>query len=163
MKITFSTENKPLGTCGPVKLLEKELTEPFILMNGDILTTLDFQRAYQHADGLDSLLMVVTTEIWTPFDFGNVLCEGDYIRDVQEKPHLKMEILAGIYVLKPAIFDLIPADTYFGIDALIKHMLAKHLPVGRYLMKEYWLDIGRIDDYEEAQDIYREHFNHLKK
>lgn len=163
VKISFSQEEKPLGTCGPVKLLEKQLTDPFILMNGDVLTTLNFRKAYTEAIKLDSDFIVVTTEITTPFDFGNVICNGDYIMDVHEKPNLKMEILAGIYVIKPPIFKLIPSDTYFGIDNLIKQMLQNKQPVGRHLMKEYWLDIGRIDDFEQAQDIYREHFNDLKK
>lgn len=163
VKLSFSKEEKPLGTCGPITLLEEKLTEPFLLMNGDVLTRLDFRTAYQAAMKVDSDLVVVTTEITTPFDFGNVICDGDYLVDVHEKPNLKMEILSGMYIMKPSIFKIIPKDTYYGIDSLIKDMLAKKMKVGRYLMHDYWLDIGRIDDYQMAQDIYKEHFDHLKK
>jgi len=163
VSIQFSKEEKPLGTCGPITLLREQLKEPFILMNGDILTTLDFRKAYEFGVAIDSNLVVVTTEITTPFDFGNVIGEGNYITDVQEKPNLKMEILAGIYIVKPELFDLIPQNTYFGIDTLIKEMLAKNMKVGKYLMQDYWLDIGRMDDYEMAQDVYQSHFNDLKK
>lgn len=160
--ISFSKEEKPLGTCGPVKLLRDKLSEPFLLMNGDILTTLDFRRAYSFALNCDSDLTVVTKELITPFQFGKVVSEGDYITEVQEKPDFKLEILAGIYILKPAIFKIIPENSYYGIDSLIKDMLANNMKVAKYLMKEYWLDIGRIDDYQTAQDAYKDHFNKLK-
>lgn len=162
ISIQFSKENMPLGTCGPVTLLKDRIKEPFLLMNGDILTMLDFGRVFDFALGVDADLTVITKEIVTPFNFGKVLSEGDFIVDVEEKPDFKLEILAGIYVLKPAIFDLIPENTYYGIDILIKDMLSKNMHVAKYLMKEYWLDIGRIDDYQVAQDAYKEHFTVLK-
>src|SRR5262249_7498466 len=76
VKLTFSREEKPLGPCGPVLLLRSQLTEPFVLMNGDILTTLDFRDLYQSADGGDADLTVVTKEIVTPFNFGKVTSQG---------------------------------------------------------------------------------------
>jgi len=161
--VSFSRENKELGTCGPVLLLKEKLTEPFFLLNGDILTTLDFRRAYEFGINVEANLTVVTKEINTPFHFGKVIPEGDYIIDVQEKADFKFEILAGIYVLKPVIFDIIPSDTYYGIDSLIKDMLSKKVSVARYKMEEYWLDIGQIDDYQTAQQAYKQHFDHFKR
>jgi NDP-sugar pyrophosphorylase family protein len=163
VSITFSKEDKPLGTCGPVSLLKDRLTEPFLLMNGDVLTTLNFRQLYNFALNVDANLMVVTKETITPFNFGKVVSDGDYIIDVQEKPDLKLEILAGIYVLKPPVFELIPRDTYYGIDSLIKDMLARNMKVAKYLMKEYWLDIGHVNDYQIAQDAYKKHFSGLKR
>lgn len=160
--VEFSKEEKPLGTCGPVSLLRDKLTEPFILINGDILTTLDFRRAYDFAAQVDADLTVVTNEIVTPFEFGQVLGEGDYIEGVQEKPDLKFEILAGIYILRPALFDVIPHDTPYGIDHLIRDLLASGKKVGKYHMHEYWLDIGHKGTYEQAQEAYREHFRVLR-
>ena len=162
MKVEFSKENKPLGTCGPVSLLRDKLTEPFFLVNGDILTTLDFRRAYDFAANVDADLTVITTEIVTPFEFGQVLGDGDYIEGIQEKPDLKFEILAGIYVLRPALFDIIPPDTPYGIDHLIRDLLEAGRKVGKYQMKEYWLDIGHRATYEAAQEAYREHFQTLR-
>lgn len=161
VSVTFSREEQPLGTCGPVSLLSEALTEPFILMNGDILTTLDFTRAFQFALDLDANFTVVTTELVTPFHFGKVIGEGPYITDVQEKPDFKLEILSGIYILKPPVFDIIPRNTYYGVDNLIKDMLARDMKVGKYLMRDYWLDIGQINDYQVAQDAYKEHFTGL--
>ena len=163
LSIKFSNESKSLGTCGPLSLLKDSLSEPFILMNGDILTTLDFDKAYTFALAIDADLTVVTKEITTPFHFGKVISRGDFIVDIQEKPDFKLEILSGIYILKPLIFKLIPDDAYYGIDTLIKDMIAKKMKIARYTMKEYWLDIGKMDDYQVAQDAYRIHFNGLKK
>ncbi|MDD5449054.1 MAG: sugar phosphate nucleotidyltransferase [Candidatus Omnitrophica bacterium] len=160
--VNFSKEDKPLGTCGPIKLLKDKLTEPFLLMNGDILTTLDFSKLYSFALTNDTDLTVVTKEIETPFHFGKVISDGHYLSGVQEKPDFKFEILAGIYILKPPVFELIPDDTYYGIDTLIKDMLNKKRKVAKYLMKEYWLDIGQIEDYKIAQDAYKKHFDYLK-
>jgi NDP-sugar pyrophosphorylase family protein len=70
-----------------------------------------------------------------------------------------MTILAGIYIMKPAIFELIPENTYFGMDHLISKMLEKKLPVAKYEIFEYWLDIGQVDDFEKAQEIYKTHFS----
>src|SRR5262245_14908963 len=122
--LTYSREQKPLGTCGPVRLLQSQLTEPFLLMNGDILTTLDFRECYERAVAADADLTVVTKEMVTPFNFGKVTSDGQYILAIEEKPDLRIEILAGIYVLKPPVIDLIPSDEYYGIDLLIKTMLA---------------------------------------
>lgn len=162
LKINFSREEKPLGTCGPVLLLRDKLREPFLLMNGDILTTLDFTRVYEFARATEADLTVVTKEITAPFHFGKVTSKGKYIVKIEEKPDFKLEILSGIYILKPAVFDFIPPDCYYGIDSLIKDMLAKKKKVAKYQMREYWLDIGQIDDYKVAQGAYKEHFNSLK-
>jgi NDP-sugar pyrophosphorylase family protein len=157
-KVRFSKEEKPLGTCGPLTLLKNELNSPFILMNGDILTTIDFDQLYKYGLQNKSSLTVVTKEIRTPFNFGSVKAADGFIVDIEEKPDLVNEIIAGIYFMKPEIFNYIPDDTYFGIDQLIKQLLSQSLFIGRFLMQEYWLDIGQIDDYNDAQTAYDQHF-----
>lgn len=163
VKITFSREKKPLGTCGPVLLLREYLTEPFLLINGDILTTLNFKKIYQFALKTRANLVVVTKELVIPFDFGNIESKGNYITNIREKPKFTWEILAGIYVLKPPIFDLIPKNKYFGIDSLILKMLKAKMKVAKYKMRDYWLDIGRLEDYQVARDDYKKHFSQLKR
>ena len=158
INIKISEEKDPLGTCGPVTLVKNDLDTPFLLMNGDILTTVDYAKFYDYALKIDSNLIIGTREITTPFEFGKIVSDGDYIIDVEEKPDLKLEILAGIYIIKPPVLALIPNDTYYGIDTLIKDMISKNMKVAKYLIKEYWLDIGRIDDYENARKAYEKHF-----
>jgi NDP-sugar pyrophosphorylase family protein len=162
VRIQFSKEREPLGTCGPVSLIRDQLTEPFLLMNGDVLTTLDFSKAAAFAERTDANLTVMTREIVMPFQFGKIVSEGDYIVGVEEKPDLKMEILAGIYIFKPPILEMIPRNTYYGMDTLIKDMIASRQKIAKYPIREYWLDIGRVDDYQVAQTAYKDHFAGLK-
>lgn len=159
VKLRISKEEKPLGTAGPITLLKEILTEPFLMMNGDILTLMDFQDFYRFSLANDADLTITIKEYITPFQFGNIEFEGDYVTQIREKPQLKMNILAGIYVFKPSIFRLIPDNTYFGMDNLIQKMLNEHIPVAKYPLKDYWLDIGQVDDYEKAQEIYKTHFS----
>jgi len=159
VKLHISKEEQPLGTAGPVTLLKDELTEPFLVMNGDILTLLNFKALYDFSLKNDSALTITIKELITPFQFGNIEFEGDYVTTIQEKPDLKMNILAGIYIFKPEIFRLIPENTYFGMDHLIEKMLTQKLPVAKYKINEYWLDIGKVDDYEKAQEVYKTHFS----
>jgi NDP-mannose synthase len=158
VKLEISRENKPLGTAGPLLLLKEKLTEPFIVMNGDVLSLVDFEKLYDFASKQDSLLTISVKKEITPFQFGNILFDGDIVKDIQEKPDIMMYILAGIYVMKPGIFDFFPENEYFGMDLLIKKMIADKNPVTKYELSEYWLDIGRMDDYEKAQVDYDEHF-----
>jgi NDP-mannose synthase len=163
VRLQFSRETKPLGTCGPITLLKSELTEPFILMNGDILTKLDFRAFWQWAVKRDSLLTVATKLITTPFRFGNVkVDDADHIVGIQEKPDFILEVLAGIYCMKPAIFELIPDNQYFGMDTLLEDMISTRKSVSRYLIHDYWIDIGQVDDYSEARNAYAEHFTAVK-
>jgi NDP-sugar pyrophosphorylase family protein len=158
VKLRISREDKPLGTAGPVKLLEQELTEPFFLMNGDILSLANFSELMTFAYRHEAMLTITVKKEVTPFAFGNIFFEGDYVTDIQEKPDIVMYILAGIYVMKPDILKLIPADTYYGMDTLMKEMLRRQQPIAKYDLHEYWLDIGRLSDYEKAQDAYHTHF-----
>lgn len=158
VKLYISQEKKPLGTAGPLLLLKEKFKDPFIVMNGDILSLVDFSKLYDFAVKQSSLLTISIKKEITPFDFGNIFFEGDKVTKIQEKPNITMYILAGIYVLKPEIFKFFPEDEYFGMDKLIMNMLNENSEVSKYELNEYWLDIGRLDDYEKAQEIYTEHF-----
>jgi len=156
VKIKFSIEDKPLGTVGPLTLLQQELTEPFLLMNGDILTQANFNEIYAYAMRFpDSKLTVVTKLITTPFRFGNVETDGSYITHVEEKPDLKMEILSGIYIIKPAIFSYLKPETKFDMNELIMAMLKRNDKITRFLLDAYWIDIGKYDDYNQAKEDYK--------
>jgi NDP-mannose synthase len=154
VRLVVSKEDKPLGTAGPLLLLKKELTEPFIVMNGDILSLIDFGELFEFARSQPSMLTISIKKEITPFAFGNIFFNGDVVTDIEEKPDIIMYILAGIYVMKPEILELFPKDTYFGMDQLIKKMLNEKRVVTKYDLKDYWLDIGRLNDYEKAQEDY---------
>jgi len=158
VKLTISKEDKALGTAGPLTLIKDKLDEPFIVMNGDILSLIDFSKFYSFSIRKNTLLTISIKKIIAPYAFGNIYFEKDYVTDIEEKPNITTYILAGIYVIKPKIFKFIPEDKYYGMDSLIKTLLKKKIPVAKYELEEYWLDIGRLDDYEKAQDIYNTHF-----
>jgi len=88
-----------------------------------------------------------------------VISEGHYVVGVEEKPDLEFEILAGIYAMSPSIFRFIPNDRYYGMDDLIKEMLAAGEKIARYRIEDYWIDIGQIDDYSSAVEVYQKHFS----
>lgn len=94
-------------------------------------------------------------QIIMPYDFGNISFNGEFITKIEEKPNIITYALAGVYVLKPEIFQYIPKDTYYGIDSLLQYMMENKLPIVKYDIEEYWIDIGRMDDYEKAQEDYR--------
>jgi NDP-sugar pyrophosphorylase family protein len=154
VKLTISKEDEPLGTAGPVKLLENVLDEPFLVMNGDILSLIDFNDLYQFAISQKSNLTVGIKKIILPYAFGNIFFEGDRVIGIEEKPDIVTYALAGIYIMKPDILRKIPTDTYYGIDKLIHSMLVENELITKYEVTDYWLDIGSVDDYERAQKEY---------
>lgn len=159
VKLEISKEEKPLGTAGPVKLLKDKLADPFIVMNGDILSLIDFQKFFDFANSGKSLLTVAIKKLITPYAFGNIFFDGDFVTGVEEKPNIISYVLTGIYIMRPEVMDLIPDNEYFGMDMLIKKMLERKLPITKYELEEYWLDIGQIKDYEKAHGIYQDYFS----
>lgn len=158
VRLTISKEQKQLGTAGPIKLLESELDEPFLVMNGDILTNLDFSKFYEYSMNQPSDLTITIKKMIMPYAFGNIFFDGDRVTEIQEKPDIVTYALAGIYFMRPAVLNKIPADTYFGMDLLMKNMLANDEMISKYELNSFWLDIGRIDDYEKAQEDFLTHF-----
>lgn len=159
IKLEISKEKKPLGTVGPLGLLREKLDEPFLVMNGDVLTNMDLKKFYSFGQKIDTDLTVTIKEIITPFQFGNIFYEGDYVTGIKEKPKIRTKILAGIYFFRKEIFDIIPENAFFGMDDLIQKMLEQNLPIAKYEISDYWLDIGQVDDYKKAQEDFKQHFN----
>jgi len=163
VKLKISKEEKPLGTVGPLTLLKDELTEPFLVMNGDILTAMDYTKLYNFSINNPADLIVSIKMFVTPFRFGNIFYKGDFVTRIEEKKDIVTKILAGIYVMKPGIFDIVPDNEYFGMDTLINTMLEEQKPVAKYEMFEYWLDIGMEEDYKKAQETYQKYFEEQEK
>lgn len=158
INLRFSKEEQALGTAGPLSLLRGELSEPFLVLNGDILTNLDFGAFLDHhvRDHLE--LTVATKELSYPLRYGNVRTDGGRLIAIDEKPDLSIEIVAGIYAMSPSILRYVPDGKNFGMDTLINDLLAHNEPVGVVRISNYWLDIGQLDDFSQAQDIYDSHF-----
>ena len=159
VKLTISKEEKPLGSVGPLSLLKDKLCDaPFLVMNGDVLSKCNFSELYQFGSQINADLTVCIKELITPFRFGNIYFNGDYVTHIEEKPNIKTNILAGIYIMKPGIFEYIPYNEHLSMDTLMINMLNKNALIAKYEIKDYWLDIGVIDDYQKVQEIYNNHF-----
>ena len=156
VNLTFSREKKPLGTCGPLSLLKSELTEPFIVMNGDIITDLNFENLYTESNQSKSNITVCTKELVRPFNFGNVIVKNNEIVKIQEKPDMRFLIVAGVYFMKPPILNYIPDNKFYGIDNLIQFLLNKSEPISTHLIKDYWIDVGSFEDLDKARKDIRD-------
>jgi NDP-sugar pyrophosphorylase family protein len=149
LKINYSIEEKPLGTAGPLSLI-KGLDDHFIVMNGDVLTDLDYSELYRFHKDEKAMATVATYERTVRIDFGVVETEGASIQKYIEKPSINYRVSMGIYVFDPRVLSLIKKDEYFDFPDLVKLLISRGEKVAAYPFNGYWLDIGRPDDYEKA-------------
>ena len=152
VKITYSKEKEKLGTAGPLRLVKQKLKQPFLVMNGDILTNMDFNKLQEFHINKKADLTLVTKMIQLPLHYGVVEKKNDLVKTIQEKPIVESEINAGIYFLNPDVLEFIPHDKQFNMTDLIKEMIKNNKNVFAYPIREYWLDIGQMKDYEQAQE-----------
>jgi len=156
--IAYASQRHQQGTANAVGAARELVSGPFLVMNGDILTSMNYGKLFDFALNIDSDLTVTIKEIITPFQFGNIFYDGDFVTGIQEKPNIRTEILAGIYIYKPKIFQIIPENELFSMDHLINKMIDLKMPIAKYEMHEYWLDIGSEEDYKKAQEVYKNNF-----
>jgi NDP-sugar pyrophosphorylase family protein len=149
VEIRYWHEDGPLGTAGPLAAIETG-SEQIVVMNGDLLTTLDFAELVQtHADnGAAATIGVHRREV--PVEFGVVKRDGQAITGFDEKPTLAYEVSMGVYVVERSAVELIPAATPFDFPDFVLLMLEHGLAVNAYVSDAFWLDIGRHEDYELA-------------
>jgi NDP-sugar pyrophosphorylase family protein len=148
--ITYSYEDIPLGTAGPLALI-KNLNETFLVMNGDILTTLGFSALLQFHKERQAAATIAVHCREVNIDFGVVQCNGDnQIIGYTEKPKYEYLVSMGIYVFEPRVLLRIPFHQYLDFpDLVIKLINAGEKVVG-FPYSGYWKDLGRPDDYEHA-------------
>lgn len=151
VRLTYQREERPMGTAGGLRLLERP-GGPFVVINGDILTGVSFHDMlrYHRSHGADITVGVRKYEVAVPF--GVVECDDVQITRVTEKPSVTFFINAGIYLLEPAVRDLIPDGRRFDMTDLIPAVVAAGRTVVAFPIREYWLDVGRLEDYQKAQD-----------
>ena len=154
VKLNYVTEDHPLGTAGGLRLLNKP-NGPFLVINGDILTGVSFQEMlkYHRKYGAELTVGVRKYEVQVPF--GVVECNDERITHLKEKPSLTFFINAGMYLLEPAAYECIPEGERFDMTDLIQKLLDAGRPVVSFPIMEYWLDVGRHNDYQQAQEDVR--------
>jgi NDP-sugar pyrophosphorylase family protein len=152
--IEYVSEDKPLGTVAPLTLIG-DLPDDFFLMNGDILTNLDFKDLFDfHVRNRCSLTIATYTK-QVKVDLGVMTTDtNDRIVDYIEKPTYQYTVSMGVYVLNKMVIQHIPRKQYYDFPALVKALLTKDVKIMSYKFDDIWLDIGRPADYEEAQRIF---------
>lgn len=153
MIINYTEEKEPLGTIGPLSLLRDRLDSTFLVINGDVLTDLSVKALLachrQHGGALTVATMTRTIKT----DFGLIEDQAGRVTQFREKPVLSHLVSMGVYCMEPKALDYIPTGVPFGFDDLIVCMLDRGVPVSTFRHSGMWLDVGRVEDFQKAQEL----------
>ncbi|EIU9967814.1 nucleotidyltransferase family protein [Campylobacter coli] len=154
VKISYIKERKKLGTAGALSLIKQDFKESFIVMNADILTELDFNELLKVHKDSKALMSVCVREFKQQIPFGVIEQNKGFITNITEKPVQKFLVSAGIYVCEPEILELLNKNEYLDMPELIKLVMQKDR-VNTYLIHDYWIDIGRLDEFVKANEEFK--------
>ena len=159
VNIDYIEENMRLGTAGALSLIENKPNEAFFVMNADLLTDVNFSHLldFHSFSNSDATMCVREYEYQVPY--GVIEVEESNVTSIVEKPIQKFFVNAGIYVLSPKVFDYIPKNEFYDMPTLFNTFIEKEKNVISFPIHEYWLDIGRMSDFEQAQSEYFRVFN----
>ncbi len=150
LHIYYSFEDHPLGTAGPLGLIDG-LDEAFMVCNGDVLTTLNLRDLIAFHNQNQGVATIASHLRQVHIDLGVIQINGDHaIVGYQEKPTIDYLVSMGIYIFEPIVLQYIPKGQYLDFPDLIKILVADHKKVVAYPFDGYWEDLGRPDDYEQA-------------
>ena len=160
--IDYSEEDRPLGTMGPIKNIDN-LPENFLVMNGDIVSDLNYGAFYNDHVLENNIFTISSFERDEQVDYGVLTVKDNTLKELQEKPSIKYEVSMGIYMLSNSVLDYIPDDTEFGFDQLMHRLIKSDKKVSVNKHTDYWLDIGRPSDYQMAIRDYESKIKDLLK
>jgi len=155
LNISYSFESKPLGTAGPISLIEN-LNDNFLVMNGDVLTTINYKDLYDFhiSNGCDITIAAFKREEKIDLGVLDIGDDGKFI-NYTEKPSYHFNVSMGVYILNKSVLDLIPVNEKFNIPDLVLEAQARNKKIKCYQGDYSWLDIGRVDDYEKANELFK--------
>jgi dTDP-glucose pyrophosphorylase len=153
IEVEYVSEERPLGTAGGLSLVSGD--DPLLVINGDILTALDFRTLLNFHFEHSAEMTVAVREYGFDVPYGVVETDGLHVTAVIEKPTVKFFVNAGIYLISPSAREFIPSDQHFDMPQLIDMLVKAGGKVISFPVWEYWLDIGRREDYEQAQQDVR--------
>ncbi|NCC03115.1 MAG: CBS domain-containing protein [Proteobacteria bacterium] len=155
VEIFYLREKEKSGTAGALSLLPERPSRPIVVMNGDILTTSDFQSFYSFHQQHHALITAAAVEYVVDIPFGVIQNEGVFVSQLVEKPSQRFLCNAGIYALSPEALDRIPPSCHFNMTDLIEGSLADQYPVAVFPVHEYWSDIGTPEDLDSARTYFQ--------
>ncbi|NEW08842.1 NTP transferase domain-containing protein [Paenibacillus sp. SYP-B3998] len=150
VNISYIEETKRLGTAGALSLLVEKPDHPFFVMNGDLLTKINYEQLLSFHNETNSVATMCVREYEYQIPYGVLETENHRLLSIEEKPIHKSFVNAGIYVLNPDVLKLVPQNEFYDMPDLFKKMMSEQQEVSAFPLREYWLDIGRMDDYEKA-------------
>ena len=162
VNIKYIHEPIKMGTVGSIKLIQEQLTQPFIVINGDVLTKLNIEQLLNFHNQNKNIITVCTKKTETNVQYGVLKLEGNIIVDFEEKPKISNMINAGIYCLNPEIINSIPDNTYFDMVDLIKIYL-KSKQILSFPITEFWLDVGSLESLRIADEKYLDIFGGINE
>lgn len=155
IELVYWREEEPLGTAGPLATIETA-AEHLLVMNGDLFTALDFGAFVDYHLERGATATIATRRREVPVEFGVIHLDGDMIVDYDEKPTLSYDVSMGIYAFEREVVDVVPKGQHFDFPELVLELLDRDRPVASYRSTDFWLDIGRREDYELAQERFEE-------
>jgi NDP-mannose synthase len=158
VKIDYHDEEAPLGTAGALASVEN-LEEPFLAMNGDVLTSLDYRELLDVHIAQQNALTIATHRRTVKTEYGVLHLDGhsgvtQRVVGYEEKPEFHYVVSMGIYAIGPGVLDLVQPNEALDFPDLVQRLLDDGRPVGSYVYNGYWLDIGRPEDYQQAVNDY---------
>jgi dTDP-glucose pyrophosphorylase len=157
--ISYIQEEKRLGTAGALSLLPEKPEVPVIVMNADVMTTVNFKSLLEFHGQNDALATMALKEYVFSVPYGVAKIEGERLMGLVEKPQQTFFISSGIYVLSPQAVSLVPKDTFYDMPELFNAMLKDQKKVSVFLFKEHWIDIGQTQELERANSDYNKMFS----
>ena len=158
VNIDYVLEQKRMGTAGALSLLKERPSEPFFVMNGDLLTNVNFEHIFNYHTLHKATATMCVREYDYEVPYGVVKMNDNKITAIAEKPVQKFFVSAGIYMLSPEILDLIPKNEFYDMTELFEKLIKLSKNVISFPIREYWLDIGRMEEYQRANEEYKEVF-----
>ncbi len=154
VEISYIHEKKRMGTAGALYFLPEELRDPVVVMNGDLLTKVDFGEFVDFHTGTKAIATMGVREHSYQIPYGVIDYDGDKIVRIREKPIQAHLINAGMYVLSPKAVDYVREEKFLDMPDLFNQLIEMDEMTTVYPIREYWMDIGRLDDFEQAQRDY---------
>ena len=158
VNIDYILEDKRMGTAGGLGLIDEKPTEPFFVMNADLLTNVNFEHLHDFHITNNSMGTMCVQYYDFKVPYGVVNVENTKIMSVKEKPTQKYFVNAGIYMLSPDCLKYIPHNQFYDMPTLFEKLISENENVISFPLREYWLDIGHIEEYEKANEEYDEVF-----
>ncbi|MED1801458.1 nucleotidyltransferase family protein [Brevibacillus porteri] len=156
--IKYLNEEKSLGTAGALSLLPEKPTLPLLVMNGDLLTKINFEQLLDFHIAYQAKGTMCVREYDFQVPYGVVKVDKQRMVGIEEKPVQRFFVNAGIYVLDPSVIEMIPSNEFFDMPSLFDKFLLEEQQTIVFPIREYWLDIGRLSDFERANVEFAEVF-----